>query len=97
MNKTCGSFLFWHRSDARGALQQSPILQNDIDKLTEMNYNSKCKLGLHRLLCSELLRPFTQLNEQTLKIPVAVLFIVEIFTFTVVNCFMEMELNALYR
>ncbi|HSW67241.1 MAG TPA: hypothetical protein VLH16_01535, partial [Bacteroidales bacterium] len=31
-NYGCGSFLFRHRSDAQVALQQSPILQNDIDK-----------------------------------------------------------------
>jgi len=65
-NKTCGSFLFWHRSDARVALQQSPILQSDIDKVMEMSYNRKNKLVLHSVLRSELLRPFTQLYEHTL-------------------------------
>lgn len=53
----CGSFLFWHRSDAQVALQQSPILQSDIDKLIEMRYNGKREV--------KTLRPFTQLNEQT--------------------------------
>jgi hypothetical protein len=53
----CGSLLFWHRSDAGVALQQSPILQSDIDKIMEMRYNDKGKL--------KSLRPFTQLDEQT--------------------------------
>jgi hypothetical protein len=56
-DKVCGSSLFRHRPDARGALQQSPILQSDIDKVREMNYNGK--RGLKSLW------PFTQLNEQT--------------------------------
>jgi hypothetical protein len=56
-NNNRGSFLFWHRPDARVALQQSPILQSDMDKIMEMNYNSKCEL--------KSLRPFTQLDEQT--------------------------------
>jgi len=64
-NETCGSFLFWHRPDARVALQQSPILQNDIDRVMEMDYNRKSKLVLRSVLRSELLRPFTQLTEQT--------------------------------
>jgi hypothetical protein len=55
----CGSFLFWHRSDAQVALQQSPILQNDMDKIIEMSYNGKREL--------KTLRPFTQLDEQTQK------------------------------
>jgi len=53
----CGSFLFCHRSDAQVALQQSLILQNDIDKIIEMSYNGKREV--------KSLRPFTQLNEQT--------------------------------
>ena len=57
--ESCGSFLSRHRSDARGALQQSPILQNDIDKLMLIDYNVKCEV--------KPLRPFTQLNEQTPK------------------------------
>jgi hypothetical protein len=61
----CGSFLFRHRSDAQVALQQSPILQNDIDKVMEMNYNIKSELTLRSVLRSESLRPFTQLNEHT--------------------------------
>ncbi|OHB58854.1 MAG: hypothetical protein A2Y12_00350 [Planctomycetes bacterium GWF2_42_9] len=48
----CGSFLFWHRSDAQVALQQSLILQSDIDKIIEMSYNGKREL--------KSLRPFTQ-------------------------------------
>jgi len=64
-NQPCGSFLSRHRPDARGALQQSPILQNDVDKVLKMNYNSKCKVKLHSELCGKLIRPFTQLNEQT--------------------------------
>jgi hypothetical protein len=56
-NYVCGSFLSRHRPDARVALQQSPVLQSDIDKVMEMNYNSKNE--------AEALRPFTQLNEQT--------------------------------
>jgi hypothetical protein len=54
-----GSFLSRHRPDARVALQQSPILQGDMDKLREMNYNGKYKV--------KSLRPFTQLVEHTLK------------------------------
>jgi hypothetical protein len=54
----CGSFLFRHRSDAQVALQQSLILQNDIDKIIEVSYNGKREF--------KSLRPFTQLNEQTL-------------------------------
>jgi hypothetical protein len=65
-HQSCGSFLSRHRPDARGALQQSPILQNDMDNLSEMFYNDKHKVELHNV-CSELLRPFTQLNEQTLS------------------------------
>ena len=53
----CGSSLFWHRPDARVALQQSPVLQGDMDKLREMNYNGKRKV--------KPLRPFTQLLEHT--------------------------------
>jgi hypothetical protein len=68
IDRNCGSFLFRHRPDARVALQQSPILQNDIDKVMEMNYNIKSELVLRSVLCSESLRPFTQLNEQTQKI-----------------------------
>gem|GEM_PF-2038353 len=64
-DKNCGSFLSRHRSDARVALQQSPILQNDIDTIMKMDYNSKSELTLRSVLRSELLRPFTQLNEQT--------------------------------
>ena len=56
-DRSCGSFLSRHRPDARGALQQSPILQNDMDKLTRLDYNSKHEV--------KSLRPFTQLNEQT--------------------------------
>jgi hypothetical protein len=44
-DEACGSFLSRHRADARGALQQSPILQNDMDNVLEMNYNSKSKVG----------------------------------------------------
>ena len=58
-DKICGSFLSRHRSDARVALQHGPILQNDMDKIIEINYNVKCEL--------KSLRPFTQLNEQTLS------------------------------
>jgi hypothetical protein len=65
-NETCGSFLFWHRPDARVALQQSPILQSDMDKVMEMSYNGKSKLVLRSALRIESLRPFTQLVEQTL-------------------------------
>jgi len=66
----CGSSLFRHRPDARVALQpptgtpktpQSPILQGDMDKLREMNYNGKRK--------GKPLRPFTQLLEHTLSEP----------------------------
>ena len=67
-NETCGSFLFWHRPDAQVALQQSPILQNEIDMIVEMGYNRKSKLVMRSVLRSELLRPFTQLIEQTQKI-----------------------------
>jgi len=66
-DKNCGSFLFRHRSDAGVALQQSPILQSDIDKIMKMDYNSKSELTLRSVLRSESLRPFTQLNEQILK------------------------------
>jgi hypothetical protein len=52
----CGSFLFRHRSDARVALQQSPILQNDIDKVMEMNYNIKSELVLRSVLRSEIVK-----------------------------------------
>ncbi len=57
IHKTCGSFLSRHRPDAQVALQQSPILQNDMDKLMRMGYNVNCEV--------KPLRPFTQLNEQT--------------------------------
>jgi len=57
--RTAGAFVS-ARSDARGALQQSPILQNDMDKLTELDYNGKREM--------KSLRPFTQLNEQTLPL-----------------------------
>jgi len=57
-DKNCGSFLSRHRPDAQGALQQSLILQSDVDKLMQMDYNSKCEV--------KSLRPFTQLFEQTL-------------------------------
>jgi len=52
-----GSFLSRPRPDARVALQQSPILPNDMDKVLPNNYNVKCEV--------KSLRPFTQLNEQT--------------------------------
>jgi len=65
-DKNCGSFLFRHRPDAQVALQQSPILQNDIDRVMEMGYNRKSKLALRSVLRSESLRPFTQLDEHTL-------------------------------
>jgi hypothetical protein len=55
-----GSFLSRPRPDAPVALQQSLILPNDMDKVPEMNYNGKCEV--------KSLRPFTQLNEQTLSI-----------------------------
>ena len=61
----CGSFLSRHRSDAQVALQQSPILQSDMDNIIEMNYNGKCEVTLRSVLRSESLRPFTQLDEQT--------------------------------
>ena len=64
-DKTCGSFLSRHRSDAQVALQQSLILQSDMDKIIEMNYNGKCEVTLRSVLRSESLRPFTQLDEQT--------------------------------
>ena len=57
IHKTCGSFLSRHRPDAQVALQQSPILQNDMDKLMRRGYNVNCEV--------KPLRPFTQLNEQT--------------------------------
>ena len=60
-NNSCGSFLSRHRTDARVALQQSPILQSDMDKIMEMNYNGKREL--------KSLRPFTQLDEQTRRLP----------------------------
>jgi len=56
-NRLCGSFLSRHRPDAQVALQQSPILQSDMDKLTPMLYHGKREL--------KSLRSFTQLNEQT--------------------------------
>jgi len=61
------SFLFWHRSNAQVALQQSPILQSDMDKVIKMSYNRKSKLVLRSVLRSESLRPFTQLVEHTLN------------------------------
>jgi len=69
----CGSFpprrinLFRHRPDARVALQQSPILQSDMDKLREMNYNGKRKSSVATATEDRLksLRPFTQLLEHT--------------------------------
>ena len=64
-DKICGSFLSRHRSDAQGALQQSLILQSDMDKLTQMDYNGKREVTLRSVLRSESLRPFTQLDEQT--------------------------------
>ena len=64
-DKIWGSFLSRHRPDALGALQQSLILQSDMDKIMEMNYNGKCEVTLRSVLRSESLRPFTQLNEQT--------------------------------
>jgi hypothetical protein len=69
-DKVCGSSLFRHRPDARGALQQSPILQSDIDKVREMNYNGK--RGLKSLW------PFTQLNEQT---PIGEIKVAAVFVF----------------
>jgi hypothetical protein len=56
--KTCGSFLSRHRPDAQVALQQSPILQSDLDRVTKAGYNGKCEL--------KSLRPFTQFHEHTL-------------------------------
>ena len=64
-DKTCGSFLSRHRPDAQVALQQSLILQSDMDKIMEMNYNGKCEVTLRSVVRSESLRPFTQLDEQT--------------------------------
>jgi len=64
-DKTYGSFLSRHRPDAQVALQQSLILQSDMDKIIEMNYNGKCEVTLRSVLRSESLRPFTQLDEQT--------------------------------
>ena len=64
-DKTCGSFLSRHRPDAQVALQQSLILQSDMDKIIEMDYNGKCEVTLRSVLRSESLRPFTQLDEQT--------------------------------
>ena len=64
-DKNRGSFLSRHRPDARVALQQSPILQSDMDKVTQMNYNGKREVTLRSVLRSESLRPFTQLDEQT--------------------------------
>ena len=57
-HKTCGSFLSRHRPDAQVALQQSPILQSDMDRITEAGYNCKREV--------KSLRPFTQFHEQTL-------------------------------
>ena len=54
-----------HRSDARGALAASLVLQSDMDKVMELNYTIKSKLVLRSVLRNESLRPFTQLNEQT--------------------------------
>jgi len=56
-DKTCGSFLSRHRPDARVALQQSPILQSDMDRITEARYNGKREL--------KSLRSFTQFHEHT--------------------------------
>lgn len=56
-NRPCRSFLLRHRPDARGALQQSPILQSDLDNLWTLRYNGNNKL--------KSLRSFTQLDEQT--------------------------------
>ena len=56
-HKTCGSFLSRHRPDAQVALQQSPILQSDMDRITEAGYNGKREV--------KSLRPFTQFHEQT--------------------------------
>ena len=64
-DKSCGSFLSRHRPDAQGALQQSLILQSDMDKIIKMNYNGKCEVTLRSVVRSESLRPFTQLDEQT--------------------------------
>jgi len=64
-DKTCGSILSRHRPDAQGALQQSLILQSDMDKIIKMNYNGKCEVTLRSVVRSESLRPFTQLDEQT--------------------------------
>jgi hypothetical protein len=66
-DKNRGSFLSRHRTDARGALQQSPILQGDMDKVMQMNYNGKREVTLRSVIRNESLRPFTQLNEQTLE------------------------------
>jgi hypothetical protein len=66
-DKNCGSFLSRHRADARVALQQSPILQSDMDKVREISYNGKCESAFAEATVdkSKSLRPFTQLNEQT--------------------------------
>ena len=64
-DKNCGSFLSRHRSDAQGALRQSLIFRSDMDKIMHMSYNDKCEVTLGSVLPSELLRPFTQLFEQT--------------------------------
>jgi len=55
--KTCGSFLSRHRPDAQVALQQSPILQGDLDRVTKASYNGNREV--------KSLRPFTQFHEQT--------------------------------
>ena len=60
-HKTCGSFLSRHRPDAQVALQQSPILQSDMDRITEAGYNGKREV--------KSLRPFTQFHEQTRSFP----------------------------
>jgi hypothetical protein len=59
-DKTCGSLLSRHRPDAQVALQQSPILQSDMDRITEARYNGKREL--------KSLRSFTQFHEHTLII-----------------------------
>jgi hypothetical protein len=66
-----GSFLSRHRPDARVALQQSPILQGDMDKLREMGYNDNRKSSFATSMEDRLkpLRPFTQLLEHTLSYP----------------------------
>jgi hypothetical protein len=52
-DKPCGSFLSRHRPDAQVALQQSLILQSDMDKVIQMNYNGKRELLLRSVLRSE--------------------------------------------